>query len=492
MRSLTAVLMAVVVLFCGQVTSAHAEPEDPVSVDTEAVDSFVTEYLDRHGLAGAGVAVVKDGRVLHTAGYGEGRGGPVSSSTPLAIGSVSKPFTAFAVLQLVAAGKIELDAPVVSYLPELKIGDDRASRITVRHLLSHTSGLPDPVIVPPAESIAEDLSQLQDWQLRADPGTEYAYSNYNSRIAARLVEVVSRTPFATYLEREVFEPLGMTSTRSVTTTRDDEPALNAGHVTAYGLALPAQEMAVMVAGAGGVISTAEDMAQWLAMQTDGGRTPDGQALPQALLAESHSPQPGGERAGLGWSLSSDGIEPARVSHSGSLQRFNAQMDLVPSSGYGVVVMLNSFTPTMEHAYEISSGIIEITEGGEPAPGAPAATLIDAALGLLTLLVLGLTVLGLRRSERWAARRSAWPTWRYALRLLPSMVFPALGGYVFLVLPRLQDNSATTTDALLLWPAGMLLLLALAVSGLLLTAARTLGRVRRLPRTSDHAAAAVGT
>jgi len=489
-RQLTAFLMAAVVLVWGQVTTASADQGDPTSLDTEAVDSFVTDYLDRHGLAGAGVAVVKDGEVLHTAGYGEGREGPVGPDTPLAIGSVSKPFTAFAVLQLVGAAEVELDAPAVSYLPELQIGDERASRISVRHLLSHTSGLPDPVIVPPAETLEQDLAHLGDWTLQSDPGTSYAYSNYNYRIAARIVEVVSGTPFATYLEQEVFEPLGMTSTRSVN-TRDDDAALDTGHVTAYGLSLPVREMDLMIAGSGGIVSTAEDMARWLAMQTDQGRTPDGQALlPPGLLEESHAQQPGADRAGLGWSLSGEDVEPARVGHSGSLIRFNAQMDLVPSSGYGVAVMLNSFTPSWEHAYDISSGIIEITEGREPTLGAPVATIIDAVLGLLTLLVLGLTVLGVRRSGRWAARRSARPTWRYALRLLPSMVFLVVAGYVFLVLPRLQGNATTTFDALFIWPALMILLLALAASGLVLTVARTLGRVRNVPRTSGHATAAL--
>lgn len=190
-----------------------------------------------------------------------------------------------------------------------------------------------------------------------------------------------------------------------------------GHVTAFGLALPAEEMAAMLAGSGGVVSTADDMALWLAMQTDSGRTEAGrQLLPTPLLRESHTPQPGAERAGLGWMMSSPGVDPARVSHSGVLQRFNAQMDLVPSSGYGVAVMLNSFTPTHEHAYAISSGIIEISEGGEPSLGPPVATLIDLGLGLLTLLVIALTALGLWRSGRWASRRADWPAWRFGLRL----------------------------------------------------------------------------
>jgi CubicO group peptidase (beta-lactamase class C family) len=484
-----AVLTIAMVLLGIGASLVHAGPvraaaAGPAPLDTAAVDGYVHDYLDRHGLAGAGVAVVKDGRVLHTAGYGESGGETAGARTPFAVGSVSKPFTAFAILQLVAAGEVRLDEPVTTYLPELEIGDDRASGITVRHLLSHTSGLPDPTIVPPAENLAEDIGHLDDWVLTADPGTSYRYSNYNYRIAARLVEVVSETTFESYLQREVFEPLSMVDSRSVT-TRDGDLVLDQGHVTAYGLALPVREMDLMSAGSGGVVTTADDMARWLALQTDRGRTQEGGSLlPPHLLEESHTPQPGAERAGLGWMRSGSDVEPARISHSGSLTRFNAQIDLVPSSGYAVAVMLNSFTPTYEHAYAISSGIVEITEGGNPSPGAPVATLIDAALGTLTLLVVGLTLLGVRRYRRWAARRSGWSTWRYALRLLPALTFPALAGYVFLVLPELQNNSATALDAFFLWPAAMVLLVTLAASGAALVVARTHRRFTAPPKAQD--------
>ena len=475
--------MAGVLLIVHPCSAMAAEPS-PGPLDTEAVDEFVDGYLGRHGLAGAGVALVKDGKVMHSAGYGESDGEPATSETPFAIASVSKSFTAFAVLQLVAAGKLELDEPVLSYLPDLELDDEQASKITVRHLLSHTSGLPNPLIVPPADSLAEDVAHVADWHLDADPGTSYTYSNYNYRIAAQLVEVVSGTPFATYLQREVFEPLGMSDTRSVD-TRDDDPVLDQGHVTAYGLALPVREMDAMLTGSGGVISTAEDMAKWLAMQTSQGRTESGRALlPASLLEESHTAQPDAERAGLGWMRSSSGVEPARISHSGVLRRFNAQMDLVPSSGYGVMVMLNSFTPTWEHAYEISSGIIEITEGGKASLGAPAATLIDAGLGLLTLLGVGLTVRSVRRSDRWAAARATRPTWRFALRMLPQAIFPLLAAYVFLVLPSLQNNSATPLDALLLWPSGMLLLLVIGTCSLSIVIGRSVGR-RKVTSSIDR-------
>jgi hypothetical protein len=231
-------------------------------------------------------------------------------------------------------------------------------------------------------------------------------------------------------------------------------------------------MEQMVAGAGGVVTTAEDMSRWLAMITNRGKVPGGKQLLSAeLLEEAQRPQPGGDGNGLGWHISGPDVEPMRVGHSGVTFGYSAQMDVIPSSGYGVVVMLNSYTPTYEHNYAISSGIIEITEGRTPSIGTPTATRIDAGVGLVTVIVLALTGLGVRRGRRWAARRSAWSGWRYAARLAPQLVFPVLAVFIFLVMPNLADNSATMLDAFALWPAGMVLLLALAVSGVVLIVAR---------------------
>jgi len=114
-------------------------------------------------------------------------------------------------------------------------------------------------------------------------------------------------------------------------------------------------MEKVVTGSGDVVATAADMARWLALQTSGGRTRDGrQLLSRSLLDASHTPQLGADRYGLGWSRSGSGIEPARISHGGSHSRANAEVDLVLSSGYGVAVMLDSFTPTFDHSHAISS------------------------------------------------------------------------------------------------------------------------------------------
>lgn len=438
-----------------------------------AVDEYVRSYLDRHGLPGASVAVVRDGELVHEQGYGRGSAErPLAPTSVLRLASVSKSFTAFAVLQLVDRGLIELDAPVVDHLPEFRVVDPRGEDITIRQLLTHTSGIPSPTFVPPAQTPEQAASAVARLPLASDPGTTYLYSNLNYWVAAWLVEVVSGRSFDDYLADEVFQPLAMTRTRATTTSSTPVEGLVEGHVTAYGTAFAAPEPEQMFAGAGGVSSTATDMSRWLAMFQRRGTTEDGtRLLSAALVDEALTPQPSAGRAGLGWAESSPGVVPPRVSTSGVLSTFNAQQDLVPSSGYGVVVLLNSYTPTREHAYAISSGIIALTEGATPELGTRGPMTIDLALAAITVLVIALGARGSLRAGRWVQRRRNWPRWRFLLRLVPQLIMPALAFLLFVIGSSIQANSFTPADIFRIYPALAALVLAGAVVGLVLTSLR---------------------
>ncbi|GGU07835.1 serine hydrolase domain-containing protein [Nocardioides albus] len=485
--------LTALVLVLASLTSAGPATARPAAqataLDTERIDDFVESYLDRHGLPGAEIAVVHDGELVHERGFGETSDGQqVTPSTKMRIASVSKSITAFAVLQLVDQGEVELDQPVKRYLPEFEMADVRATEITVRQLLSHTSGHVTPTIIPPADTLKEGVTRQREWALAADPGSGYRYSNGNFWTAARLVEVVSGTGFDDYLRTNVFEPLRMDDTLSTTTSNEHVAGLADGHVLAYGRGWKWPEMEAMVAGAGGVVTTAHDMAQWLAMQQRGGVGPDGRRLLSAdLVRESHTVQPGGgsARAGLGWVGSAAGVEPARLGHGGTDVTVSAQQHLVPSSGYGVMVILNSSTIVTGHPWNISGGIIEITEGHEPGTRAPVAILVDLGLGLLTILAVGLGVLGLRRAPGWAKRRAAWPWWRYVLRLVPQLIAPAVVVLLFGVATTLQDNSAVPADVFGLHPAAMILLLTGAAVGIALVVARLMGRRTSRPASPPN-------
>ncbi|MBE6069555.1 MAG: serine hydrolase [Clostridium lundense] len=448
-------------------------------IEKEAIDEFVTNYMERNGLPGASIVIVKDGKIIYEKGYGhDSNGESLTEKSLMRIASVSKSFTAFSVLQLVDEGKINLDDPVVKYLPELTMDDTRLQKVTVRHLLSHTSGVPNPTIVPPANTLKAGVDRLHDWNLKWEPGDKYLYSNANYWILARLVEVISGMEFPQYLKQKIFSPLEMDDTLSAINSGDAVKGLSQGYVTAYGTALPWSELEQMFSGSGGIVTTSSDMGKWLSMHTNEGKNVNGERLlSKSLLEESYSPQPGSEKYGLGWSLSSPQVKPARISHSGSLSTFQAQQDIIPSSGYAVAVMLNSFTTTFEHAYEISSGIIKLTEGQKPDIKAPIPKITDLSLGFITLIYLFLGIKGIIRSKEWSNRRKQHPTWRYYLRLMPQVIPSLFIGWLFFIVPNLQNNSATIKDAFGIWPAAMLFLIVVFLIGAIVTVRRVYYRGR---------------
>jgi CubicO group peptidase (beta-lactamase class C family) len=452
-------------------------PPSPVNADTiiekEAVDEFVTNYMERNGLPGVSIVIVTDGEVIYEKGYGhDSEGNPLTEKSLMRIGSVSKSFTAFSVLQLVDEGKINLDDPVIKYLPELTMDDARVQKITIRHLLSHTSGIPSPTIVPPANTLKAGVARLLDWKLQWQPGDKYLYSNPNYWILARLVEVISGMEFPQYLKQKIFSPLGMDDTLSAINSGDPVKGLSQGYITAYGTAFPWSELEQMFAGSGGVISTAADMGKWLSMHTNDGKNVNGERLlSKSLLEESYSPQPGSPKYGLGWTLSAPSIKPSRISHSGALSTIQAQQDIVPSSGYAVAVLLNSFTTTLEHSYEISSGIIQLTEGQIPGAKAPIPKFIDLSLGFITLIYLILGIKGIMRSKEWSNRRKQHPAWRYYLRQMPHIIPVLFIGWLFFIVPNLQNNSSTIKDAFGIWPAAMLFLTVVFLIGIIVTVMR---------------------
>ncbi|WP_231589516.1 serine hydrolase domain-containing protein [Bacillus sp. FJAT-27916] len=445
---------------------------------TEDIDKFVADYLERNGLPAASIAVVKDGKLVYEKGYGhDSEGIPITEKSLMRIASVSKSFTAFAVLQLVEEGKVQLDDPVINYLSEVKLDDSRWEEVTIRQLLSHTSGIPNPIILPPASNLKAGVDRLNAWKLKTNPGEKYYYSNANYWVLARLVEEVSGIEFTQYLKQKIFSPLGMNDSLTTVNSGDFVQGLPIGYVTAYGTAIPWTELEQMLMGSGGMISTASDMGKWLSMHTNEGKNELGESLlAKELLEESYSPQPGSEKYGLGWQLSSPNMKPARISHSGGEFTYQAQQDIIPSSGYAVAVLLNSSTPTLKHAYEISSGIIQLTEGKEPELKAPVPKIIDLSLGVMTLIYLLLGTRGILRSKKWSDKRKQHPSWRFILRLIPQLVPTLLIGWLFFIVPTLQNNSSTTIDAFGLYPAGMFLLAIVFIIGLVLTILRVYYRM----------------
>jgi CubicO group peptidase (beta-lactamase class C family) len=453
-------------------SAAPAAAAPPVP-DPAAVDRYLADSRAATGFPGMAVAIVRGGEVVHAAGYGtDGRGAPVSERTPFRVGSLTKSFTAAAVLQLVDAGRVALDAPVRDYLPDFATDDPGASgRITVRHLLNQTSGLADSAI-PSLNDTHQDLAQrvasLREARLVSEPGREFHYCDVNYQVLARLVEVSSGEPWAAYLGERVFAPLGTADTvAGATAAQADAPP---GHVLLFGLPIARPELDGLLAGSGGVVSTAQDMGRWLAAQSSGG----GPVLRPDDVALMQTPPPGvaGGYA-MGWQV----VAPDRLEHNGVLSTYSAIQVLLPDSDQGFVLLFNGNGATADRA-GVAGGLAALLTG-EAQPARPRNTaLLAAVLGAAALAVLALRVRRLVRVPHWLRRRAGRPRWTAA----PGLAWLVLPVALLAGMPALLDAAIGRTftfwQLCLAMPDVMVLIAVWALSGVALATARTVALTRR--------------
>src|SRR5918995_5313018 len=199
-----------------------APPQQQGPTDRAELEAFLDEELGRemeeNHIAGAAVSVVKDGELFLAKGYGDAdlkKGIPVDpEQTIFHVGSVGKLFTWTAVMQLVEEGKLDLDEDINDYL-DFRIPDTYPQPITLRHLMTHTSGFEDRLLES-LVSDADDQVSTREWLIsnmpaRVCPPGDYAgYSNYNAMLAGYIVARVSGEPYEQYIQEHIFDPLGMT------------------------------------------------------------------------------------------------------------------------------------------------------------------------------------------------------------------------------------------------------------------------------------------
>src|SRR5436190_21990678 len=212
-------LALVPVLILLTLTPGKAQTKSELPAELRArIDKLASDTLAASGVPSASVAVVKDGQIVYLKAYGDARLEPKTPATPemrYSIGSISKQFTAAAILLLQEQGKLSLDDKVSKYVPDLT----RANEVTIRQLLSHTPGYQDYCpqdYVMPGMLKPTNAQQIMDtWAkkpLDFDPGTKWQYSNTNYVVAGVIVEKIAHMPLLQFLQQKVFAPLGIKST----------------------------------------------------------------------------------------------------------------------------------------------------------------------------------------------------------------------------------------------------------------------------------------
>jgi CubicO group peptidase (beta-lactamase class C family) len=323
----------------------QAQSPAPISAALrEKVDAIVHQALTTTGVPSASIAMVQNGAIVYLQAYGEGRIDPHMPALPsmrYSIGSISKQFTAAAVLLLAEQGKLSLDDPVARFVPNLT----RDNEVTIRELLSHTSGYQDywpQDYVPPfmLQPITADkiLDQWARKPLDFDPGTEWQYSNTNFVIAGLIVEKASGEPLLQFLSKHIFAPLGMKSVVDIDQNRLTETDATGYLRYAIGPLRPApKEGKGWLFAAGELAMPAEDLAKWdISMINQSVLRPASYAQMEKEIVLKNGL---GTRYGLGVGVRQD-LGQRVIEHGGEVSGFTAQNTVFPDARMAVVVLVN--------------------------------------------------------------------------------------------------------------------------------------------------------
>lgn len=421
--------------------------------DVKKIDAYVERMMKENRIPGFSLAIVRGGEVIYTQGYGiaDPTGRKVTSETPFQVASVSKTFTALAVMQLADEGRVSLDEPVCTYLPWFELADKKASQaITVRELLTHTSGLGPYAefnvasVTGEGDSIGWLIERMRNLKPTAPHGTKFQYNNANYIILGKLIQIVSGMTYEDYIRQNIFEPLGMAHSYFITEGTLPEEIekykMAVGYRTIFGFpAVSGLPYRTDFTPATGVITCSEDLAKYmLALMNDGkygsGRVLSADSL--ALMREPHSKISKWESYGLGWYVTSGSYY-----HGGELTDYQSKLKILPDESLGMAFVYNTSSNTATSLFKvgyrdrIESGIINILYDLDP-DDVPSGGILDlnrypvtVTYGILLALCL-LTVFALIFSFIRLAgirKRLAKTKWSFAATVLLTLA-------VYIILP----------------------------------------------------------
>jgi CubicO group peptidase (beta-lactamase class C family) len=325
-----------------------AATAQPASQQTLAINRLISSYVSDHHVPGVSVAVIEDGRVILTQGYGLAdveNNVAATADTVYRIASLSKPITATAAMKLVEAGKLDLDVPIQKYCPDFPA---KPWPITTRELLSHQSGIRDyrndeeTINTKHYASIREALSQFASDPLEFEPGTRMQYSSYGYIVLGCVIEGAAGTSYDRYMQQAIFEPAEMPATRL-----DDVFAIIPHRARGYRVSASGDlQNAVFVdvsnkPPGSGINSTAKDMGNFVAALYTG------KLVSKSVLDQMLTPAMTRDKQatiyGLGFFRGGPigkyhGIEEA--GHGGDQQGVSSLLYLLPEQRFGVVILSN--------------------------------------------------------------------------------------------------------------------------------------------------------
>ncbi|NDJ54442.1 MAG: beta-lactamase family protein [Chloroflexi bacterium] len=386
-------------------TAAHAGERQQSRFDPAVLDAFLESQVSQHRLPGLSIVVVSADEILYEQGYRD-----LQPTSIVYVGSVSKPITAYAALQLAQADAIDPAEPVQTYLPWFGFTDPTlAEQVTVQDLLNHTSGLSDlgyRVNLPATASIETAARDLERADPTGTPGETFAYFNSNYQALGAVIEAASGDPYEQIIADQVFDPLGMTDSMA-SSTAPSQGVLTSGHSAFFAFPFQRQEPHVTYGlPSGYLISTTADLARFAQAQLG-----DEDWLP-ANVNTADLPYENG------W-FAADYGNVRGFEHTGDLGNYHAGIVLLPDQdlAFAYTVNLNHVLYAVMAYPTIRQGVVAAISGDEPQQGTSMSVLFTI-LAVVFLITVGSDV-------RWFI--SGYPRWREAAqgaplnRMLPGLL-----------------------------------------------------------------------
>ena len=383
-------LLLALVLACGTL-AAYAAPA-PASEDFTVIDAFIQQQMQKGRLPGVAYAIVQGDKVVQIKAFGISGPDkvPLTPQTPMFIGPLSTSLTAMAVMQLVDAGKIDLDKPVQNYLPWFRVATkDASGKITVRHLLNQTSGFPESAgqrtladNYSGSNALESEVHSYANVQLTQAPGAKVQYSNANYTTAGMIVQMVFGQSYEEYIQTHILDPLQMEKSYTAL-DQAQQNGLATGYRMIFSFPVAAPNIPYPRAHVPDsyLISSVEDMAHYLIANLNGGSYNGTSILSPASIQTMHTAtttevqsyffktvgcgnKPGAHYAMGWWNLELNSVPV--VCNSGDTPDFHVDMVQNLQDGWGIVLMMNVSGKLMaENVHGLITGVTGLVANHTP-------------------------------------------------------------------------------------------------------------------------------
>jgi len=419
------------------------------SANFDEVDSYISTRMKELGIPGAALVIVQGDQLVHLKGFGvaDGSGRPVTPQTPFFTGSTGKSFTALAIMQLVEAGKVKLDAPVQTYLPWFRVADGKASEvITVRQLLNMASGIPQSIGQEQItnfnlsdSAIENNVRELAKIELIAPPGERYEYSNSNYVTLGMIIQAVTGQSYEAYIREHVFQPLDMQNSFA-SKTEAQQDGLAAGYQKWFGIPMASPNLPFSRGSlpVGQLTTSIEDLGHYLIAQLNDGSYQGVSVLSPSGIAELHRPDiqmPGStDYYAMGWEVQQyQNVQV--IGHNGAVPGYTTGMFLVPEKKLAVALVMNTYSPMLGiRVSRLPSSMLRMLLGMEIIPGYEFSCMriIYALVMLMPVLHVIAVLATLRRLRHWRTNAQRPIQRQAALFITLPLIWNVIVAYVLLV------------------------------------------------------------